>query len=228
MSEIERKYERRLERFEANGKKYTLLSNVNGYTFIEYKSYKGLLSVNNIILPPVFDSIGFDPTLKMAFVEIDGLKAIVDLFTGERLTPYNYDKIEFYAQDHSIIIYKNGLKGLFDVIKRCVEVEPGYSMVNRTSATRFTWMYAPEEGYYMQDSLKGHNIFLGSDIQECFDETNGHIFILRNNKIRMLTDEGTEDMMGYRKLLAKLNGRLTLYNSVKGVGVVADIYGNVL
>lgn len=229
MSKFEEKIRKRWERFESRGQEYSIIDNSGNYAVITNRGYKGIADSQGIIkIPPVYDDIMIYPSFNMVSVVMEGLMAVLDVTTGELLTDFNYDRLECSPSDHSIILYKDGLKGLFSVMSKSVVHEPQFSDINKSVSSRFSWMFSPQEGYFMEDSTNGNSVYLGNDIDECFDETHGHIFILKDNRIKMLTENGTEDIVGYRELLASLGGRISLYNSSRGVCAVADIYGHVL
>ena len=229
MSKFEEKIRKRWERFESRGHEYTIIDNSGNYAVITNRGYKGIADSQGIIkIPPVYDDIMIYPSFNMASVTMEGLMAVIDVLTGDLLTDFKYDHLEYSPADHSIILCKDGLKGIFSVMSKSVVHEPQFSDINKSVSSRFSWMFSPSEGYFMEDSATGKSVYLGNDIDECFDETHEHIFIYKNKKIAMLSENGTEDIIGYRKLLSSLGGRISLYNSSRHTSAIADIYGCVL
>lgn len=228
MSIFDDKIMKRLERFASRNSDMVIVANEGSYSIISNRKYKGVSIDGAITVPPIYDNLQLHPLLIAGSVEIEGKKAIIDLYSGELLTDFKYDDIAFEPTQHSIKLYKDGLTGLFSVANKCVVEEPSYSDMNRNGCGRYGWMYSPVDGYIISDRVTGEKTSLGFDIDECFDETHGHIFILKHGKVRMMTADGMEDVYGYRKLLSSIGGRLTLYNSSSGVSAIADIYGILL
>lgn len=228
MANYDSKLNRRKERYAVSPEQEKVIGTCGAFSITAHKRYKGVRGDNSVGLDPVFDDVILDGTTKICGVSIDGAIALADIFTGDILTSFEYDKIEFVTSEHSIIIYKDGKKGIFDIARREVVHQPLYDSISNRGASRFSWSFSEQDGYTMIDSANGNKINIGSDIDECFDEAFGHIFILLDGKILMLNDEGYADKAGYRELLSSLNGRIRLHNSVKQISVTADIYGNLL
>ncbi len=219
---------KRLERFESRGSEFSSIGSLDGLDLISSRGYKGLCKEGTLIIPPVFDDLTIYPHSNLGSVEICGLLAVVDLESGDLLTDFDYDNLDFSSSDHSIVLVRDGLKGLFDVESRRIIHDARFSAIDRSPSKRFSWTYSAEEGYTVIDMKENLRTCLGQDVDVCFDEKYGHIFVYRDKKIRMLTETGTEDLPGYRKLLSSIGGRLSLYNSCNHIAVVADIYGRVL
>lgn len=228
MSIFDDKITKRLERLASRMNDIGIIYNDGAYSVVANRKYKGVSVEGTVTVQPVYDDVRLHPLLVVGAVIIEGKTAIIDLHSGELLTDFKYDDIAFEPAQHSIVLYKDGLTGLFSVSNKRVVEEPSYSDMNRNVGNRYGWMYSPVEGYVISDNKTGERTVLGFDIDECFDETHGHIFILRNDRILMLTSDGMEDVFGYRQLLSELGGRITLYNSSRCVSAIADIYGHVL
>lgn len=219
---------KRLERMIASPEAVIACGNAGPFIVISQRNFKGLSLDGAEMVAPVYDDILAHPELNVAAVMMDGLWAIIDIFEGHLLTDFEYDSIEFAPADHCVVLMRDGKKGLFDVITRSVSRKAEYYEISKAAGTRYTWSYSPIKGYEYYDSLEKRSIPLGHGVDECFDETHGHIFVIRDGMVQMLTTDGLRDIVGYRRLLAANGGRLTLYNSSRGVSVVADIYGNIL
>ena len=228
MSIFDDKITKRLERLASRMNDIGIIYNDGAYSVVANRKYKGVSVKGAVTVQPVYDDVRVHPLLVAGAVIIEGKIAIIDLHSGELLTDFKYDDIAFEPAQHSIVLYKDGLTGLFSVSNKRIVEEPSYSDMNRTVGNRYGWMYSPVDGYVISDNKTGERTALGFDVDECFDETHGHIFILRNDRILMLTSDGMEDVFGYRQLLSKLGGRITLYNSSRCVSAIADIYGYVL
>ena len=228
MSRFDEKLESRTDRFLDLGPDVERHSSYGPFTIIGQRRYKGVEVDGAKGVLPIYDDVKIDGDLNVGAVFMEGKAALVDLYEGTLLTDFDYDDVEFSAADHSVILKKEGRKGLFDVQTRNVVMDTAYHEINRNVGQRFSWSYSPEAGYEINDSLKDRTIQLGKGVEECFDEKYGHIFVLRDGRIQMIDDEGYSDAKGYRSLLASLGGRLDLYNSVKGILVTADIYAHII
>lgn len=228
MSRFDEKINKRLDRFYSGSTEVSSIINCGPFTVVTQRKFKGVYVNGNPGVYPVYDDVALDPGLNIGAVFIDGMAALVDLYDGSLLSDFEYDRIEFSSAEHSIVVYKEGLKGLFDVAKRQLVLKAEHKEINTDAGTRFTWTYSPSEGYTVLDSIKNKRIYLGHSPEICFDECHGHIFILKDGMVRMLTEQGMDDVYGYRELLASLGGRITLYNSSRAISAVADIYGAIL
>lgn len=224
----DKKINKRLERLIASPVEVTKCGSIGHLDIITQRDCKGLGYNGNRLIAPVYDDITANAELPVAAVMIDNQWALIDINTADLLTDFEYDNIEFSPNTHSIIVVKNGQRGLFDVAARRIVRQASYNEISHTPGRRYTWAYSPADGYEFFDSQTGQTIRPGHSVQQCFDEAYGHIFVVRDGKVQMLNDDGLSDPIGYRRLLASLNGRLKLYNSTRGVSATADIYGEIL
>lgn len=223
------KLNKRLDRWIGSGAKAHHFRTVGSWVELRNGSYCGLQQVDGSDgIPAIYDSIQYDPSISIGVVEIDKELAIIDIQNGQLLTDFRYDKVEFTSGNQSAVLHKNNLKGLFDIALRKEIFAPIYNDISIRAGLRYAWTYSSTEGYCYIDTFSGKCIALGDMPDECFDETHGHIFILKAGKVQLITDDGVSDPYAYRELLASLGGRITLYNSTHGVSIIADIYGCVL
>lgn len=228
MSKFENKLRKRTERYIVAAPLLTDLANIGEFTVVAYKKFKGLRISDRQTILPVYDDLIVTQSYNVGGAVVDGSIALIDLFSGELLTDFDISSIEFDDNQQSIILIRDGLRGLFDMAQRRIVLDTRYETITREPGTRFSWTFSPHDGYAIIDRLSDNKIELGHGIEACFDECHGHIFVVRGGTVRMLDYDGMEDAEGYRKLLVKLGGRLTLYNSTFAISVIADVYGNIL
>lgn len=225
---IDNKLSRRLNKMIDSPVPVGIIANVGGYAVTTQRSFKGLSMDERQLIAPIYDDIRVDPYLTVAAVMMEGLWALIDISRGTLLTDFNYDDFKFFPENHSIVLIKDGKSGLFDVAQGKLLLDVVYEEISHSPGTRYLWTYSSLSGYEYFDYRTNVTIKLGHDIQECFDECHGHIFAVRDNRVHLLNSNGLSDYTAYRRLLAEIGGRITLFNSNRGVTAVADIYGNIL
>lgn len=225
---IDNKLSRRLNKMLDSPVPINVIANAGNYDVITQRSFKGLSASGNQLIVPIYDDIRVDPHLNVAAVMIDSLWALIDIYSGKLLTDFNYDDLEFSSTNHSVVLIKDGKYGLFDVAQSTMLLDVEYEDISYSTGTRYLWTYSSSGGYEYYDFFTHTIIRVGHDVQQCFDECHGHIFVIRDNRVQLVNANGLSDTMAYRKLLSKIGGRITLFNSNRGVSAVADIYGNVL
>lgn len=220
-----KKLQNREARFHASETAPCLLQIVGDYCIISHKKFKGVRVEGAIGLLPIYDDVVLNSKFNIGAVIVDRKAALADLHSGELLTNFEYDKISFEIDNHSIILYKGEKKCIYDVVKKEMIFDDFSDSIGIGRGNRYSWSYSQSRGYTIIDHVTNKTHSLGTSIEECFDETNGHMFVIREGRVTMLDDEGYTDSLAYRKLLASIGGRLNLHNSAHNVFVVADIYG---
>ncbi len=204
---------------------------VNGFTVVsqQKRGLKGITGRDGSeIVPPVYDDVVTDGQSEICGLCFDGKTALAEIATGKLLTGFDYDSIIFRTDNHTIEIVKGEGHGLFDTVSRKVEVAAKDQYVSLGNGGNITWSYTEREGYTFHNTATGKKIVAGNNIEECFDQTHGHIFGIFDGKVSVINDDGHSDDATHRHIVASLNGRIELSNHDRRLHVVADIYGNVL
>ncbi len=216
------------------------VSEYSRYTIVAREDWFGLVLNQDesvVALPTVFDEINvveLGDTL-MAMCCVDGIWGafLIDMFSDEimdlsdTILKFEYSHLCFNSNYGSVTLCKNDLYGLYSINDRKIVLQPKYQDVTLIVSNRYLWAKNVAGRFLFIDKVEQKEIYPISPVM-VYDCENAMIFELDANRVYMSNERGDVDKYGFRKLLFKNGGRLSLNNTRYNITKVCDIYGCIL
>lgn len=183
-------------------------------------------SVDNFILPPVFDEITFLSDNNYAMLCIDGFWGIFNVAKRQWVVFPVCRKLTVYSDYATVELLTDKGKGLFSLKEGRMVVSPFFDDVTCWAGGDYLWV---RQGAYHHFVRKADGVLVSlPDAIKAYDTPHG-LFALASNRIVFCADdEGLDDAQTLRQVVKLGNGRARLYNYKEHNMDIIDIYGHIL
>lgn len=206
-----------------------IVHSINDMDIVRRKEYWGLYSKKNEVnLPTIFDDLMLiNPNVVK--VQIKEKSGFYDICSDKWIIKPLCDSYYIDGFYNSIEIVQEGKHGLIDLDEHRLLVAPVYNAVSRNSKCRYLWI---KEGvfyhYIKQSTCQRLNMPGALYAYDTNTEENVMFIKKRNNIVECVDEKGNIDIISFRQIMVKNNGRLKLYNSQQHSFDIIDIYGRIL
>ena len=209
----------------------------NGYKIVTREDWAGLIVVNTVALPTIFDELKVthcgESIVAMcridkvwgAYVIACDTTEIADLQHPE--IDFEYSGLETNEKFGSITLLKNGLRGLYSVGERQMALSPIYSEVTDQVACQYLWA-KDTKGRFCFIDRESHEAVYPVCPTMVYDNDSVMLFECNNNRVYLANTSGLADKERLRKLVYDSGGRLTVVNTRYNIAKICDIYGYIL
>lgn len=203
---------------------------VGDYHIVNRSEYYGIIETNDAgsekeLLPTLYDGIYFIGK-DIVSVTFDGKVGFYSISDGNWIILPVCDDYSIDSFYNTISIVCDKGKGLIDISKRKLLIEPAFEDTTINSTCKYLWVKKNDFYHYINKET-GTLIYMPGAIG-AYDDNSNMFIRLPEKKVLCLNELGEIDYLEFRRVVKLNNGRLRLKNFKYHTMDVVDVYGQIL